>query len=76
MLEIFHRNALYLLAFVSLEIDVSCVSLYGFLFWSGDLPNMVMITENEGHLQKKTNMAKNYTQDTKRVHDMSVRSHS
>ena len=30
MLQILHLNALYPLAFVSLEKDVSCVSLYGF----------------------------------------------
>ena len=30
MLQILHLNALYPLAVVSLEKDVSCVSLYGF----------------------------------------------
>ena len=30
ILQILHLNALYLLAFVPLEKDVSCVSLYGF----------------------------------------------
>ena len=30
MPQILHLNALYTLAFVSLEKDVSCVSLYGF----------------------------------------------
>ena len=50
MLQILHLNGLHPLAFVSLEKDVSCMSLYGFVFWSRDLPNMVMTTESEGNL--------------------------
>ena len=50
VLQILHLNALYLLALVSTEKDVSCVSLRVFVFWSCDLPNMVMTNESEGNL--------------------------
>ena len=39
------------LAWVSKEKDVSCVSLYVFfVFWSRNLPNMVMTAKTEGNL--------------------------
>ena len=34
-----------------MEKDLSCVSLYFFMFWSRDLPNVVMTSESEGNLQ-------------------------
>ena len=54
MLQILHLNALHPLAFVSLEKDVSWVSLYGFcglITWLTKY--MVMTTESEDNLQKK-----------------------
>ena len=38
------------MAFVSLRKDVGGLSLYGFLVWSRDLPNMVMTSESQGNL--------------------------
>ena len=54
MLQILNLNALYplTLVFVSLETDVSFVSLYGLcVFCSRDSPNMVMTIESEDNLQ-------------------------
>ena len=52
MLQILLLITLFPLTLVSTEKDVSCVSLYGFVFWSRDLPNMVMTTKTEGNLPK------------------------
>ena len=46
MLQILHQTAIYPLAFVSLETDVSCASLYGFCV-------LIMCLTKYGHDYRK-----------------------
>ena len=75
MLQILHLNALNPLGFVSLEKDISCASLYGFLVlvtWRTKIIIiMAMTTESKGNLQKKK-----HDQELNPAQDMTVRSHS
>ena len=52
MLKILLLNTLYLLALVSTQKDESFVSLYVFVFWSRDVPSMVMTTKTDSNLSK------------------------